>query len=517
MPHAPSSGIFTYKSYSLRFIGHVYYCREDYDRAIESLGKAIELSQGYTKAHYDLAQYYAVTGDARKAIPFLQKAIEKDSLYFNLAEREQNFNPIRDAVLQLLGDIKRDAYEKAQKRITNVEDALTDAEDSQAKVYALQEYGAAKAKLVLAMDKFDSGVYNAILEAKPIATEAYELATRAKDVALDVREKLKGIEEEKKGEKLKIDDTRRRNIQNDNIIDIFCLSSLIFIIMGFIKGDVGLYLGGAFVAGCTGGIVASFEDDSNNINIIIGFILAFIFAPLVAPLGLFSSVFIERPDIEKEHTKQLKELNEKYRQKLDILCDLGEGLKRGETLSVADWLNKGRSYAEAKSFDAAISCFDSALVLDPENEDVWISKGNSLEKLGRNNEAISCCDRALKINSENFKALHNMGLCLSNLNRIEEAVRYYDNALNINPNSEPSWFNKGLCMMKLNRIDEALTSFNKAIEMNPGDIDACIYKGRSLEELGEFEEAINCYGRALKINPEHKMAREYKEACLQKL
>jgi len=38
-----------------------------------------------------------------------------------------------------------------------------------------------------------------------------------------------------------------------------------------------------------------------------------------------------------------------------------------------------------------------------------------------------------------------------------------------------------------------------------------------LEELGEFEEAINCYDKALKINLEHKMAGEYKEACLQKL
>ncbi len=115
LPHAPSSSIFTYKSYSLRFIGHIYYCRADYDKAIESLGKAIELSPSYTKAHYDLAQYYAVTGDAERAIPFLQKVIEKDSLYFNLAEREQNFNPIKDAILQLLGDIKRDAYEKNTK------------------------------------------------------------------------------------------------------------------------------------------------------------------------------------------------------------------------------------------------------------------------------------------------------------------------------------------------------------------------------------------------------------------
>jgi tetratricopeptide (TPR) repeat protein len=142
------------------------------------LGKAIELSPSYTKAHYDLAQYYAVTGDAERAIPFLQKAVEQDSPYFNLAEREQNFNPIRDAVLQLLRDIKRDAYEKTKKGIANVEDALKDAEYLQAKVYALQEYGAAKAKLVLAMDKFNSGVYNAILEAKPIAMEAYELANK---------------------------------------------------------------------------------------------------------------------------------------------------------------------------------------------------------------------------------------------------------------------------------------------------------------------------------------------------
>jgi hypothetical protein len=49
----------------------------------------------------------------------------------------------------------------------------------------------------------------------------------------------------------------------------------------------------------------------------------------VAPFGLFLSVFIGRPDIEKEHTKQLKEVNEKYRQKQDRLYDLGEGLKRG--------------------------------------------------------------------------------------------------------------------------------------------------------------------------------------------
>jgi len=61
------------------------------------------------------------------------------------------------------------------------------------------------------------------------------------------------------------------------------------------------------------------------------------------------------------------------------------------------------------------------------------------------------------------------------------------------------------------------TCFDKALEINPGDVEAWIIKGQSLEEFGEFKGAINCYDKVLKINPEHKRAREYKEACLQKV
>jgi tetratricopeptide (TPR) repeat protein len=63
-----------------------------------------------------------------------------------------------------------------------------------------------------------------------------------------------------------------------------------------------------------------------------------------------------------------------------------------------DWFNRGRPYAEAKSFEVAISCFGSALVLDPENEDVLVSKSNTLWYLGRYDEAIACCYKALNIN-----------------------------------------------------------------------------------------------------------------------
>ena len=70
-----------------------------------------------------------------------------------------------------------------------------------------------------------------------------------------------------------------------------------------------------------------------------------------------------------------------------------EGLKRGETLSAVDWLNRGHSYAEAMSFDAAISCFDKALEINPGFIRAWINKGQSLEDLGKFEEAVNCYDK----------------------------------------------------------------------------------------------------------------------------
>ena len=448
-------------------------------------------------------------------IQSLRKAIERDKSYFVKAMIDKSFDHIRSNVNALLEEILQETKVKAEQAILKAEGALKDAEDSQAKVYALREYGAAKAKLVLATDKFDFGVYNSILEATPIATKAYELATKAKEVALEVRQKVKELEEERNMGKLTIDEKLRKNLNRIDISGTFCFIGLIFIIMSVIKWNFGLYLWGCIFSSI-GSIIDDKSGEYNISGIIERFILGFILAPLFVTIGVLFWVEM-RSDEYKEHTKQLKEANDNYRQKLDILCDLGEGLKRGETLSVEDWLDKGRSYAEARSLDTAISCFDSALALDPENEDVWVSKGNSLEKLGRNNEAIACCDRALKINSKNFKAWNNKGLYLDKLNRIEEALRCYDKALKINPNADFTWSNKGLRLMKLGRADEALTCCDRALEINPRFIEAWINKGRSFEELGKFEEAVSCYDKALKINPLDERAREYKEACLEKI
>jgi len=258
-----------YKSYALLLIARAKYCMGKIEEATKDAKRAVELSPDYAEAHYQYAVYEAQR--LQRAIKMseqeiaiitqsLRKAIEQDKSYFVKAKVDMSFDSIRSNVNALLEEILQETRVKAEQAILKAEGALKDAEDSQAKVYALQEYGAAKAKLVLAMDKFNLGVYNSILEAKPIAMEAYEIANKAKEVALDVREKVTEIGEERNTEKLKMKDKIQKDINMAYIFSIFSILGLIFIIIGVIKWDFGLYLWGAFFGGignalllCSGG------------------------------------------------------------------------------------------------------------------------------------------------------------------------------------------------------------------------------------------------------------------------
>lgn len=218
LPHAPFRGNFNYKSYSLRFIGHIYYCWEDCDKAIESLKRAVELSPNYTKAYYDLAQYYAVNGDVRDAIPALRRVVEADIFFLHLAERERNFNPIKNAVLQLRDNLREETCRYAQDIILKVKDILVEIEKyynpqfdviieklpaeykntlayDRLQVFQLavtRNYENAKTKIKIVMTKLNSGFeLNEFKEIKTIATDAHKSASSAKNIALQI---LKEIE-----------------------------------------------------------------------------------------------------------------------------------------------------------------------------------------------------------------------------------------------------------------------------------------------------------------------------------
>jgi tetratricopeptide (TPR) repeat protein len=96
-----------------------------------------------------------------------------------------------------------------------------------------------------------------------------------------------------------------------------------------------------------------------------------------------------------------------------------------------------------------------------------ITNGNNAIYAKNFTGAISYYDQALKINPNNTNALINKGVALGNLQNFTGAISYFDQALKINPNNTDVLNNKGAALIKEGKFDEANSNFDKVLKINP--------------------------------------------------
>ncbi len=66
------------------------------DKAIESLERALLADQREAIVHYNLACYWSLAGDAKRAVQFLAQSFDFDPQYRELVGGESDFDPIRN-------------------------------------------------------------------------------------------------------------------------------------------------------------------------------------------------------------------------------------------------------------------------------------------------------------------------------------------------------------------------------------------------------------------------------------
>jgi tetratricopeptide (TPR) repeat protein len=92
-------------------------------------------------------------------------------------------------------------------------------------------------------------------------------------------------------------------------------------------------------------------------------------------------------------------------------------------------LSQGQALLKESKLEAALTCFDQALTLDPNHTEALVKKGSALERMHKVNEAFACYDRAIDADSSMTMAyLYKGGLC-SRLERFREALECYEQAL----------------------------------------------------------------------------------------
>src|SRR5919202_26771 len=182
-----------------------------------------------------------------------------------------------------------------------------------------------------------------------------------------------------------------------------------------------------------------------------------------------------------------------------------------ELLSQADRLREAENYPEA------ITGYEKAIALNPNEAKAHWGLCYSLNQMGKPEDAIAQCDRAVALKADYPEALSSKANALYQQQNYEEAIKLCDQALKINPEYTEDWNNRGPPLLKLKRFDQAFAAFDKASQLNANWADAWANRGNALFALKRYDEAFASLDKALEIDPNHPNANNLKQQARRQL
>ncbi|MBD6616234.1 tetratricopeptide repeat protein [Komarekiella sp. 'clone 1'] len=197
------------------------------------------------------------------------------------------------------------------------------------------------------------------------------------------------------------------------------------------------------------------------------------------------------------------------------------------------YMKLGEEYFDKGEYVNAITNYNQALQLNPNNADLYYRRGLAHYQLGDYEGASADYSQAIQRNLHDAKSYNKRGLALYQLGRFEEAIDDYTQAIRINPNVAIAYKNRAEARSHIGDNQGAIEDytqaikinpdyadayknrgisryllgyqpgFTQAIKINPQDANAYRNRGNARSDLGDYEGAIEDYTHAIQINPNY--------------
>ncbi len=154
-----------------------------------------------------------------------------------------------------------------------------------------------------------------------------------------------------------------------------------------------------------------------------------------------------------------------------------------------------------KDLDAAISSYQNAYNLNPNDFDIYINLGNVFFEKGSYDNALVVYKKALEANPHNSRLHCNLGYLYWGKGNIEEAVKEYEKAIKYDNTYDIAYNNLGVIYLDdYGKVQKAIELFEEARKYNPNYALANYNLARSIAITGDKIEAAKLYQIALDIN-----------------
>ena len=173
---------------------------------------------------------------------------------------------------------------------------------------------------------------------------------------------------------------------------------------------------------------------------------------------------------------------------------------RSRTLAVS-YQDKGRVLHRLGRHDEAVSSYETALELDPDQTAVHRLRGEALLEMGRFTEALQALDAYLKHGSAEAAVYRTRGLIRSQLGKHAQALEDYTRALELQPEAATHVCRGWAYLLVHDAPRLALRDFEDAIRLDPQNGDAYNGRGCSRVVQGQVRAGLADVEEALRRGP----------------
>ena len=178
-------------------------------------------------------------------------------------------------------------------------------------------------------------------------------------------------------------------------------------------------------------------------------------------------------------------------------------------------LNKGMFLVCLDRFDEGHACLDQVEETATREKNTYIlgmsylCRGASALRMSKSEDAISYFQKAIKITPDNDIAYFLMGETLVDMQKFEDAIPYYDHAIRLHCEFPQVYTKKAFALNCCRKYQAALECLKEVLRTDPDYAEVHFEMGNSYMHLEKYRRAIRCHKRAIQADPRHKNAHLY--------
>jgi tetratricopeptide (TPR) repeat protein len=215
---------------------------------------------------------------------------------------------------------------------------------------------------------------------------------------------------------------------------------------------------------------------------------------IIGAVAIFG--FREAKDIRRLSAQLRNELEESRTTKSALERRLLDFEDDFETLVLAAHLfHEGETAYLVADYNRAISFYEEALIIQPDNGRIHVRLARALINKGLNSRA----ERSLRIALERDERNSDAWRALATVKRyidIDEAIKFSQKALEIDGSSVDNWNYHGLLLRDAQRYEEALDAHREAARISPTDGVTCFFLALMLLKIGRADDARHSFYEA---------------------